>query len=94
VPAVSIVGAVLIDALGGCGEGQSKLDSMELASLIKLAKDNGVLDEESVDLSTVIRRYRNLIHPDRVRRFEKTVDRNGAIIAAQVVEVITSRSQE
>jgi hypothetical protein len=64
---------------------------MELASLIGLARNKGILDEEAVDLSTVIRKYRNLIHPGRVKRLEKTVDRTGAIIAAQVVEVITAQ---
>jgi len=52
----SIVEAVLIDALSGTGVDQSKLDSMELASLIGLAKDEGILADEAADLSTVIRK--------------------------------------
>jgi len=87
----SIVEAVLIDALRGMGEDESELDSMELARLIGLAQEKGILDGEAVDLSTVIRKYRNLIHPGRVKRLEKVVDGSGAVIAAQVVEIITSQ---
>jgi hypothetical protein len=87
----SIVEAVLIDALSGAGVDQSKLDSMELAQLITLAKDQGILPDEAVELSTVIRKYRNLIHPGRVKRLEKTVDRSGAVVAAEVVEIITEK---
>lgn len=87
----SIVEAVLIDALGGAGVNQSVLDQMELASLIALAKEKGILPDEAVELSTVIRKYRNLIHPGRVRRLEKAVDGSGAIVAAEVVEIITKQ---
>ena len=85
----SIVEAILIDALSGVGVDQSTLENMVLAPLISLAKDKGILPDEAVELSTVIRKYRNLIHPGRVKRLEKTVDRSGAIVAAEVVEIIT-----
>ena len=49
------------------------------------------MDDEAVDLSTVIRKYRNLIHPGRTKRLAKTVDRSGAIVAAQVVEIISKQ---
>lgn len=87
----SIVEAVLIDALSGTGVNQATLDSMDLAPLIGIAKEKGILDGEAVDLSTVIRKYRNLIHPGRVKRLEKSVDNSGAVIAAQVVEIITTQ---
>lgn len=87
----SIVEAVLIDGLGDSAVDQSKLDSMELAPLIALAKERGILSDEAVDLSTVVRRYRNLIHPGRVKRLEKSVDRSGAVVAAEVVEIITAQ---
>jgi hypothetical protein len=87
----SIVEAVLIDALSGAGVDQSKLDTMDLAALIAQAKDKGFLDEEAKDLSTVIRKYRNLIHPGRVKRLEKTVNRSGAAVAVQVVEIISTQ---
>lgn len=85
----SIVEAVLIDALSGAGVDQSRLDAMELAPLVTLAKEKGILPDEAVDLSTVIRKYRNLIHPGRIKRLEKTVDKSGAVVAAEVVEIIT-----
>jgi hypothetical protein len=85
----SIVEAILIDALSGTVPDPATLDRLELGPLIVLAKENGILPDEAVDLSTVIRKYRNLIHPGRVKRLEKTVDRSGAIVAAEVVEIIT-----
>jgi hypothetical protein len=87
----SIVEAVLIDALGGAGADQARLDSMDLAELITQAQKRGILADEAVDLSTVIRKYRNLIHPGRVKRLEKTVDKSGGIVAAEVVEIITGQ---
>jgi hypothetical protein len=87
----SIVEAVLIDALGAAGIDQTKLDSMKLEHLITNAKDEGFLPDETVDLSTVIRKYRNLIHPGRVKRLEKTVDSSGAIVAAEVVEIVVKQ---
>src|ERR1039457_905861 len=85
----SIVEAILIDALSGTVPDPATLDRLELGPLIVLAKENGILPDEAVDLSTVIRKYRNLHHPGRVKRLEKTVDRSGAIVAAEVVEIIT-----
>jgi len=77
----SIVEAVLIDALGSAGVDPKRLESESLAGLISLAKDNSIVDDEAVDLSTVIRKYRNLIHPGRTKRLAKTPDRSGAIVA-------------
>ena len=87
----SIVEAVLIDALSGAGVDQSKLDKMELAALIGQAKEKSILDDEAKDLSTVIRNYRNLIHPGRVKRLEKVVNRSGAVVAAELVEIISTQ---
>lgn len=84
----SIVEAVLIDALGPVAADPTKLDTLELGPLIALAKDHRILPDEAVELSTVIRKYRNLIHPGRVKRLEKVVDRSGAVVAAEVVEII------
>lgn len=84
----SIVEAILIDALSETTD-PAALYRMDLGQLISSAKDRGFLPDEAVDLSTVIRKYRNLIHPGRVKRLEKTVDRSGAVVAAEVVEIIT-----
>ncbi len=87
----SVIEAVLIDALSSeAGVNTSNLESMELGPLVALAKEKAVLSEEAVDLSTVVRKYRNLIHPGRIKRLEKVVDKSGAIVAAQLVEIITA----
>jgi hypothetical protein len=85
----SIVEAVLIDALGHSGVDQNQLERKKLETLIDDAKQKNILDAETGDLSTVIRHYRNLIHPGRITRLAKTVDRSGAIVAAEVVEIVT-----
>jgi hypothetical protein len=88
----SIIEAVLIDALASePGSDPSKLDSMEFSKLIALAKDKGILSDEAVDLSTVIRKYRNLIHPGVLKRLEKAVDGSGAVVAAELVEIVTKQ---
>ena len=67
----SIVEAVLIDALIEAGENQAALEQMTFAALITLAKQKQIIPDEAVDLSTVIRQYRNLIHPGRLITFGK-----------------------
>ncbi len=85
----SIVEAVLIDSLESVKCKTSKpLNEMVLGELIPLAKAEKLLDDETIDLTTVIRKYRNLIHPGRVTRLEKRVEETGAVIATQVVELV------
>ena len=43
-------------------------------------------------MSSVVRQYRNLIHPGRVIRLEEKVDENSATIAQKLVEMIVSET--
>lgn len=94
----SIIEAVLIDALGYNRGDPERLDKISFEKLINEAKVDQILDGESVDLSTVIRKYRNLIHPGVVKRSEKTVEKSGAIVAAELVDIlvrqVAKRKQE
>src|SRR6185312_10967285 len=47
---------------------------MDLAGAIAACKDEGVLSEKAADLSSVVRGYRNLIHPGRVIRLKEKVN--------------------
>jgi len=85
----SIIEAVLIDHLIESGKALAKDPlKMELAELIQFCRDEGILSQKSVDLSTVIRGFRNLIHPGRVIRLNETVDEKGAVIAQKLVEIV------
>lgn len=87
----SIIEAVLIDYLVAQGlvdrDGALKLD---LAGAIGLAKREKVISARASDLSSVIRDYRNLIHPGRAIRLGETMDRETARVAESVVSIIVS----
>lgn len=83
----SIVEAVLTDALVGA---QLTVPGT-LEKIIEEAQANKFLDEDAVHLSTVIRRFRNLIHPSLSVRRKENVGANEAIIAAQVVEIVAKQ---
>jgi hypothetical protein len=54
----------------------------------ELQSAEGILSDKAADLSSVIRGYRNLIHPGRVLRLGETVDEEGARIAEALVSLI------
>jgi hypothetical protein len=88
----SIIEALLIDSLqssgySGCSE--DALLRMELNQVISVSRTEGILSQKAADLSSVIRSYRNLIHPGRLIRLDEVVDQNGAVVAKTLVEMIT-----
>jgi hypothetical protein len=88
----SIVEAILADyligtAYPGKAGGKDPL-KMELGPIISACKDQKIITERTADLSSVVRSYRNLIHPGRVIRLAETVDQKSASIAKALVEVI------
>jgi hypothetical protein len=88
----SIIEAVLIDALiTQQGIDSARLQKMRFVDVINLAKSEGLLSDEAVDLSTVVRKYRNLIHPAVVIRLEKNVNEDEAQVAARLVEIIAKQ---
>ncbi|MEO8098436.1 MAG: hypothetical protein ABI811_12105, partial [Acidobacteriota bacterium] len=85
----SVIEAVLLDALSVEPKADvSKLETKMLAELVALARNAGIVSEETASLSTVVRGYRNLIHPGVVKRKEKIIDQSGAIVVAELVEII------
>jgi hypothetical protein len=85
----SIIEAVLIDHLSESGRHPTKDPlRMELAELIQFCKDERILSQKCVDLSTVVRGFRHLIHPGRVIRLKEAADEKGAVIAQALVEIV------
>lgn len=85
----SIIEAVLIDYLMAqqLVERTAAL-TLDLAKVIDLAKQHKIISVRASDLSTVIRDYRNLIHPGRAIRLGDTVTIDTAQIAVSVVTII------
>ncbi len=85
----SIVEAVLIDYLL-TEELVQRKDALglNLGDAIKLARQHNVISAKASDLSSVIRDYRNLIHPGRAIRLGETVNVDTAHVAESVVKII------
>lgn len=85
----SIVEAILIDYLVAdrhvSWEDALKLD---FGQAIKRCNDAGMISQKTVELSTVIKGYRNLIHPGRLIRLGETVDASSAKVAQALVDIV------
>ena len=88
----SIVESLLIDYLASTSHpARSSKDplKMDLSEAIAICRSEGILSERSADLCSVIRSYRNLIHPGRmVRLAEQPPDKGSAAIAVALVDII------
>jgi len=88
----SIIEAMLIDYISS---GQSKSLppkdplKMDLADSITFCRQEGALSERSSDLCSVIRSYRNLIHPGRIIRLaEEAPQKSSASVAKALIDII------
>lgn len=92
VVAGSIIEAVLIDYLvASPNEKRTQQDPLrlDLADAIAIAKVEGILTDRTADLSSVVRSYRNLIHPGRAKRLsEPAPTESSASIAKNLVDLI------
>lgn len=88
----SIVEAIMVDALVPTNfskrTGKNPL-KLTLAELVEAARDEEIISARAADLSSVIRSYRNLIHPGRQVRLKERVDEQSARIAQTLVELIS-----
>lgn len=84
----SIVEAILVDHLLSVGYDKKDPLKMVLEEAIAVCRAEGILTEKAVELSTVIRRFRNLIHPGRAVRLQEVPDVNGATVARSLVLII------
>jgi len=93
----SIVEAILTEYfLNNLPNKMSKEQIMkqELYSLIDLAFEKKLISQKAKDLSTVIKSYRNLIHPGREIRENEQFDDDTAIVSFSLLKIITSEIKE
>lgn len=86
VMAGSIIEAMLIDTLiaGGHVSMENGL-RMDLSEAINLAKEKGIISATIADLSSVIKGYRNLIHPGRSIRLKEIPTADSAQVSQALV---------
>ncbi|MDD5686748.1 MAG: hypothetical protein PHE88_02810 [Elusimicrobia bacterium] len=87
----SIIEAILTDYLVSIDyHKKASVDplKLDLAQAISACKKECVLSDKSEQLSSAIKSYRNLIHPGRKIRLSENVDKNGAIVASALVDII------
>ncbi len=93
----SIIEAVLIDhllAINGQTSDSDHLYTLTLGQLIDLCVKKQIISKKTANLATVIKDYRNLIHPGRQFRTNEIPDKNSAIIADTLVDIITKEVAE
>ena len=77
----SIVESLLIDYLSSTpNANRSKKDplKLDLSEAITICREEKVLSERASDLCSVVRSYRNLIHPGRMVRLEEPAPNMGS----------------
>lgn len=85
----SIIEAVLIDyLLAEHHVTRSEALKLDFGKAIALGKEKNVLSSKTFDLTSVIKEYRNLIHPGRVIRLKEKVNGNSAQVACSLVDIV------
>jgi len=87
----SIIEAILVDyflAFPLPNKTNEQILKASLNELVEWAFQEKLILARSKDLSTVIRGYRNLIHPGKMYRLQESVDIYSANVAANLVEII------
>ena len=87
----SIVEALLVDhLLATMYQKRTGADplKMQLADLIAACEKEKIISTKTAALSTVVREYRNLIHPGRTIRLGETASKSAAIVAGELLQLI------
>jgi len=87
----SLIEAVIIEFFINkppTGYSEKKLLSLSLGDLIDLALSVKLIDERIKSLSTVVKNYRNLIHPGRELRLNEQFDKETANVSVSLVRLI------
>lgn len=91
----SIVEAVLIDYVIAenivTREDALKLD---FGKVLSLCKDKKIISDKTSDLSSVIKGYRNLIHPGRSLRLNESVDKDSAEVSKALVNIVLTEVEK
>jgi hypothetical protein len=85
----SIIETVLIDYVIAenilARENALKLD---FGKVLSVCKEKGIISDKTLDLSTVIKGYRNLIHPGRAIRLNENADKDTADVSKALVNMV------
>lgn len=86
----SIIEALLIDSLVTYDNKNISINylKLNLGQAILECRKKGILTEKTEQLSTVIKSYRNLIHPGRKIRLNEEVDENSVKVAKALVDIV------
>ncbi len=93
----SIIEATLIEYFTHnlpSGKTKTQVLKMGLEDLITEAENIGLISSRSKELSTVVRNYRNLIHPGREIRKNEQFDNETAIVSYNLVKIILKEIKE
>jgi hypothetical protein len=93
----SLIEAILVDyflAFPRAGQTAATTLNAHLAQLIEWAEQDGLISPRTKEISTVVKNYRNLIHPGREYRLQERVDIHTATVAASLVEIIAEEIGE
>ena len=93
----SIIETVLTDYLISANYEEKKSANplkLNLGQIITACREEGSISDRAVELSNVIRSYRNLIHPGRMKRLNESIDQNTAQVAISLVEIIVDEIEK
>lgn len=93
----SIIEAILTDYFVNFpteGLTKKKVLGMDLYPLIELAREQELISQSTKELSTVIKNYRNLIHPGREVRKSESFDFDTAVVAKSLLNIILKEIRE
>ena len=93
----SIIEAVLTDYLISANYQKNKGTDplkLNLGQIITSCREEGSISDRAVELSNVIRSYRNLIHPGRMKRLKESIDKNTAQVAISLVEIVVDEIEK
>lgn len=93
----SIIESILTDYFSNfpiTGVDPAKVLKMDLATLLDLATEHKLIRQSTKELSTVIKNYRNLIHPGREIRKNEKFDYNSAIVAKSLLNIVLNEIKE
>ncbi len=76
------------------GYTEKQILSISLSELLELALKHKLISQRSMELSTVIKDYRNLIHPGREIRKNETFNFETANVAFSLLKIIVSELRE
>lgn len=73
---------------------KQKVLKMDLYNLIELSVEQKLISKSTKDLSSVIKNYRNLIHPGREIRTSENFDFDTAVVAKSLLNIIVKEIRE